>query len=243
MKIAVISDLHLGNGTKSDQFGHDDGHFLKFLDHLEDNFERIVLLGDVYETLTTRGEAQVAELQRCKAAHAKIAARFERPAYRYLHGNHDLVAGHVDSAPDALHLHVDGQRIVFMHGHQFDWLAKKARTVHEWFAWFGGLLGRLGMQPVLKAASAIERMVSGFNHGGPATDPTQLATAGRFQRAAMGYAEAQGLDLVVTGHTHLGVVTPFGDRLFLNSGTCEAGRFSFLAMDTASSRYTVETGW
>jgi UDP-2,3-diacylglucosamine pyrophosphatase LpxH len=242
MKIAVISDLHLGNGTRSDQFGHDEANFLRFLDHLEDNFERIVLLGDVYETLTTRGAAQVEELKRCKEAHANIVTRFERPAYRYLHGNHDLVAGHIDNAPDAMHLEIDNQRIVFMHGHQFDWLAKKARTVHEWFAWFGGLLGRLGMSPVLKAASVIERMVSGFNHGNP-TDPSTLNEAGRFQRAAMGYAEAKGVDLVVTGHTHLGVVAPFGDRMFLNSGTCEGGSFSFLAMDTSARRYTVETAW
>lgn len=242
MKLAVISDLHLGNGTRSDQFGHDEAMFLRFLDHLEDNFERVVLLGDIYETLTTRGSAQVDELARCKQAHARIAERFERPMYRYLHGNHDLVAGHVDNAPDALHLKVDNQRIVFMHGHQFDWVVNRARVVSEWCAWFAGWLARLGMKPVLKVAHTIERLIvgGGVDKGG---DLSQLATEDRFRRAAMSFAEARGADIVVTGHTHEGIVAPSGDRLFLNSGACEGGRFSFLAMDTKAQHYTVETAW
>ena len=52
MEIAVISDLHLGTGGAADGFGHDDGEFLKFLSFLEKNFEKVVLLGDVWETLT-----------------------------------------------------------------------------------------------------------------------------------------------------------------------------------------------
>ena len=40
MKIAVISDLHLGRGDGSDRFGHDDAEFLRFLDFLEGDFER-----------------------------------------------------------------------------------------------------------------------------------------------------------------------------------------------------------
>jgi len=241
VKIAVISDLHLGNGSGSDTFGHDEATFLRFLDHLEDNFERIVLLGDIYETLTTRGSAQVSELERCKRAHAPIVERFERPAYRYLHGNHDLVAGHLDHAPDALHLNVDGQRIVFMHGHQFDWVVKKARAFSEWCAWLSGWIARMGLKPVLKVAHAVERMLIG---GGKVDlDPHALAPTDRFQRAAMSFAEARGADIVVTGHTHHGIVAPFGDRLFLNSGACEGGAFSFLSMDTRAQRYEVQTAW
>ena len=33
MKVAVISDLHLGNAGASDIFGHDDAEFLKFLSY------------------------------------------------------------------------------------------------------------------------------------------------------------------------------------------------------------------
>ena len=54
MNIAVISDLHLGSDDATDSFGHDDAEFLRFLGFLEGNFERIVLLGDIWETLTSR---------------------------------------------------------------------------------------------------------------------------------------------------------------------------------------------
>lgn len=58
MEIAIISDLHIGSGDQTDRFGHDDYEFLRFLDFLESNFSRIVLLGDVFETLTGRKYGQ-----------------------------------------------------------------------------------------------------------------------------------------------------------------------------------------
>lgn len=241
MNIAVISDLHLGTG-RADLFGHEESRFLKFLDHLEHNFERVVLLGDIYETLSVGPRSQVRELARAKDAHKAIAARFERPMYRYLHGNHDLVAGVIDDRPDALHLQVDGQRIAFLHGHQFDWVVKKARFVSEWSAWLAAWVVRLGLTPILKATAVVERLVMGVEAGAP-SDPTRLPKPDRFQRAAMSWAAAQGIDIVVTGHTHQGLVAPHGDRLFLNSGSCAEGRFSYLSMDTSVGRYTVETAW
>ena len=73
------------------------------------------------------------------------------------------------------------------------------------------------------------------------TDPTTLGKPDRFQRAAMSWCAASAVDVVVTGHTHHGTVTPHGDRLFLNSGSCAEGRFSYLAMDTRAASYTLET--
>ena len=236
MHIAVISDLHLGTG-RGDQFGHDEATFLKFLDHLEANFERVVLLGDIYETLSVRPSAQVRELRRAKEQHKAIVARFDRPMYRYVHGNHDWVAGHIDQRPDTLTLRVDGQRLAFMHGHQFDWVVKKARFISDWSAWLASWLVRLGMAPIVKATNAIERLVMGVE----ATDPTKLGKPDRFQRAAMSWCDASEVDVIVTGHTHNGTVTPHGDRMFLNSGSCAEGRFSFLAMDTRAASYTLQT--
>jgi UDP-2,3-diacylglucosamine pyrophosphatase LpxH len=241
MKLAVISDLHLGHG-RADQFGHEEGRFLEFLDHLEDNFERVVLLGDIYETLSVRPAAQVRELKRAKEDHKAIAERFERPMYRYLHGNHDLVAGTLDNLPDTLTLNVDGQRFAFMHGHQFDWVVKKARFVSEWTAWLASWLVRFGMAPIIKATETIERWVMGVDGGAP-SDPTKLAKPDRFQRAAMGWAAANQVDVVVTGHTHHGTITPHGDRLFLNSGSCSEGRFSYLALDTKAGDYSLQSAW
>lgn len=261
MKIAVISDLHLGTG-RSDLFGHEESRFLRFLDHLEANFERVVLLGDVFETLAVRPSRQVRELRLAKEQHKAIVNRFEGPRYTYLHGNHDLVAGHVDGSPDTLRLEVDGVRLAFLHGHQFDWVVKKARFVSEWAAWLAGMAVRLGLRPVVRAAQAIEHLVMGvdssdrqraiaFAGASPLglvdrafADPQGRVVApkiDRFQTAAMGWAETHGVDVVVTGHTHCGLVAPHGDRLFLNSGSCSDGAISYLAIDTGAGRYSVET--
>src|SRR6201986_952947 len=120
MEIAVISDLHLGTRDAADGFGHDDGEFLKFLSFLEKNFEKVVLLGDVWETLTGALPGDpAAELRRARESHPEIAARFERQNYLYVHGNHDMIAGAV-GAPDELILDTGKTRILFTHGHQND---------------------------------------------------------------------------------------------------------------------------
>src|SRR6267154_2176348 len=80
MKLAVISDLHLGAGDLADGFGHDDGEFLRFLSFLENNFERVILLGDIWETLQSRRLGSVREeLTLARLAHPEIAQRFELP--------------------------------------------------------------------------------------------------------------------------------------------------------------------
>lgn len=235
MHIAVISDLHLGQGDRADRFEHDDAEFLQFLNHLERNFERIVLLGDIFETLTCpRPAQQVKALHDARAAHPEIVDRFDRPMYRYVHGNHDLVAAHVLDAPGAIHLQVDGQRILFTHGHGHDWIINHARWVSEWAVWSVGWMMRMGLKPLAQAFETLDRMLSDIS-----AEPDECG----FQRWAVNLAQRTESDIIVTGHTHVGVRAEHGDRLFLNSGTCARGGFSFLTMDTARGDYQVQTSW
>src|SRR5262245_13196339 len=123
MRLAVISDLHLGRRDAVDHFGHDDDSFVRFLRFLEGSCERIVLVGDIYETLTSRvPQQQLAELRAAREAHPEIVRRFDRPQYLYVHGNHDLVAGPALRAPEELALEADGVRMLFTHGHRHDWI-------------------------------------------------------------------------------------------------------------------------
>src|SRR4051812_40980122 len=122
MQLAVISDLHLGRRGPTDGFGHDDAEFLRFLTFLEGNFEQIVLLGDIWETLTGTLPGHAAdELRAAQAAHPELARRFRRRKYRHVHGNHDLVARDV-GVPEEITLRADGVRLLFTHGHQGDGL-------------------------------------------------------------------------------------------------------------------------
>lgn len=235
MKIAVISDLHLGEGDSVDIFGHDDAEFLRFLDYLEDNFERIVLLGDIYETLTSRNPfKQVEALESAFVAHREITQRFRTDPYRYIHGNHDLVAANVVASPTELELKVDGQRILFCHGHGYDLVGKTSRMVSEWGAWIGGWILRAGLKPVFSALERIDMMLRGAR-----LDPAKCS----FQRWAVELARHREADVIVTGHTHMGVVADHGDRLFLNSGSCAEGKYSFLSMDTKKGEYKMNDTW
>ena len=235
MKIAVISDLHMGRGDAADRFGHDDRDFLAFLDALEADFERIVLLGDIYETLTSlKPLAQAQELQAVKRAHPEISERFESAPYHYVHGNHDLIAGDIDSAPSAFQLDVDGTNILFTHGHHHDWVVNQLRWLSESGVWAGGWLLRMGLSPMIRMFEYFHTAMAGIS-----SDPEVCS----FQRWAIASAHSCNADIVVTGHTHIGIQAEHGDRLFLNSGSCAKGNYSFLSLDTSAGQYAHHSAW
>ncbi|HET9954720.1 MAG TPA: metallophosphoesterase family protein [Polyangiaceae bacterium] len=235
MQIAVISDLHLGPGGSVDGFGHSDTQFLKFLDFLEGNFERIVLLGDVWETLTGLMPGDpAAELRAAQAAHPELARRFDRERYVYVHGNHDLVAGAVCGAPDEFILQADGQRFLFTHGHHSDTWMRRGRWISELGVWLGGWIRRLGLAAVYRLFASWDQRL-----GGASADASKC----RFQRWAIDMAVSRQVDVVVTGHTHVATRAEHGSHLFLNSGTCSEGQLSFLSLDTRRGQYAVNVGY
>jgi predicted phosphodiesterase len=235
MEIAVISDLHLGSGGAADGFGHADQDFLRFLTFLERNFEKIVLLGDIWETLTPRLPGDPAkELALAREFHPRIARRFEQGRYVYVHGNHDLIAGAVDGAPDEYVLEADGQRVLFTHGHQNDSLVHRRRWLSELGIWFGGWIRRVGLGALYRLLARIDQA-----RGGVSLDCGRCS----FQRWAMDVARHRNVDIVVTGHTHLPTSAEHGDRLFLNSGTCCNSQISFLSLDTRRGHYGVHASY
>lgn len=235
MQIAVISDLHLGPGGALDEFGHDDSDFLRFLTFLEQNFERVVLLGDIWETLTGALPGSAAtELEAARRTHHEIAARFRTERYTYLHGNHDMIAGAIDGAPDELYVEADGMRLLFSHGHQGDPLVVRRRLLAELGIWLGGWIRRLGLAPLYRLCSAID----GFR-GGASPDSSRCA----FQREWVGLARKRQADIIVTGHTHIPTRGDHGTELFLNSGSCSEGRFNFASIDTKRGSYLVHSGF
>ena len=224
MEIAVISDLHLGRGDRIDPFRGRDAELIRFLDHLERSFERIILLGDIFETLTGAGWGnQREEFAVCGAAHHAVARRFfERPAYTYLHGNHDWVAGPLVGAPAELELRMDGMRLLFLHGHPYDWIFRRARRTSEFLVCLGCHIQRLGLQRLHRLFAAADRAIRGASAA-----PARC----RFQRWALAMAAARGCDAVITGHTHIGRVD-WRQRLYANSGACVEGPLEYLSLDT-----------
>ena len=170
MTLAVISDLHLGSEDVTDSFGHDDAEFLRFLTFLENNFERVVLLGDIWETLVSRCPWRARRaLTAARERHPEIARRFSRPRYKYIHGNHDLVAGAVEGAPERWSMDLDGKRLLFMHGHGHDRLIQLARHVVELGVCLGGWLRRAGFHRLYQRLDELDQKRSRvlvFNRGG-----------------------------------------------------------------------------
>lgn len=235
MRIAVISDLHLGAGDASDSFGHRDGEFLRFLRFLEDNFERIVLLGDIWETLTPRRFGAYDEsLREAREAHPLLAERFERPRYTYVHGNHDMIAGASLGARDALRIDADGTRLLFTHGHHHDFLIRHAFWLPKLGVWLGAWLRRMGLSAAYRLFDGLDRWRAGTH-----LDPGSCS----FQRWAIDLARDEGADVIVTGHTHIATRAEHGSRLFLNSGSCSEGRFTFSSIDTRAGTYATQCSW
>lgn len=235
MSIAVISDLHLGARPATDSFGHEDGEFLRFLDFLERNFERIVLLGDIWETLTsTLPNGHAEELRLARENHREIAKRLRRPPYVYVHGNHDMIAAEMDSAPSEYRMFYGGMRFTFAHGHQSDSLVMNARPVSEIGVWLGGWIRRAGMQAAYRVFDQLDRLRS-------QEDEPDRPT--RVERWAVEHAAHIESDVVITGHTHIARVKEHGSRMFLNSGSCSEGRISFLSLEPRRGRYEVHDSY
>lgn len=235
MNIAVISDLHLGSENATDSFGHDDAEFLRFLGFLEGNFERVVLLGDIWETLTSpcpwRAQRALSDAQ---SRHPEIARRLQRPCYTYIHGNHDWVARDVARAPEQWSVDVDGKRLLFMHGHGHDRWIRFARRLVELGVCIGGWIRRLGGHRLYERLDRLDQARSALS-----LDATRCS----FQAWAMGVGSGANADIVVTGHTHVPLVADHGARMYLNSGSCSRGRFTYLALDTRRDRYSVQHAW
>ncbi len=208
---------------------------MKFLGFLERNFERIILLGDIWETLTSslpNGHAE--ELRLARENHAELAKRLRRPRYTYVHGNHDMIAAEMDSAPSEVRIQSGGVRFLFAHGHQSDALVMRARPVSEIGVWMGGWIRRAGMHAAYKLFDHLDALRS---ESDTADKPS------RVERWAVARAARVQSDIVVTGHTHVARAAEHGNHMFLNSGSCSEGKISFLSLEPRRGRYEVHDSY
>lgn len=231
MDIAVISDLHLGPGDVTDQFGHNDYEFITFLKFLESNFEKIILLGDIYECLMSREFGKTEYLiKNCQEAHKEIVKRFNTSQYTYVHGNHDQISSKILNTPEDFFIKVGNENILFTHGHQYDSFVQDKRIISEFGAWLGGWIIRIGMLPVYKIFATLEA-----KYGCGGLDKMKR----QFENLAVTSAKQRKADIVVTGHTHLAAKSEYGSQLYLNSGTCSEGNLNFLSINTNAGNYKI----
>jgi len=236
MRIAALSDFHIGARAYMDEFRHDERRFLAYLDRLEAAHERIVLVGDIYQTehaLLPGRRAAARELRAARRRLPALARRLQGERYLYLHGNHDAVAARELGAPAQLRLAADGFAVVFVHGHQFDPIFSRAYAAARAATWFTGRLRRLGLRPLAQwfEGRDIALKHRRFGHA-----------AGPYGAAARALLRAHAADLVVMGHTHVPHLHALPEGRLVNTGSCARGRLMHVTIDTAARSVEIHAG-
>ncbi len=237
MRLAALSDLHIGLDGRTDAFGHETAAFGSFLDDLLATHDRLVLLGDVF----TADHAAVwgasfarAQLLRILARVPWLADRLADPRVHYVHGNHDVVARDVLGAAERVELQGARFRVLFVHGHQFDPVARRALRLAQAGTWATGRL-RAARAPAL-AQWLEDRDVA-------IKDARFRGAQGPYARAADALCSETGVAAVVMGHTHAARVDVVQHGLSLNTGTCSGGRREMISLDLDSGVGTLTRGF
>lgn len=234
MQIAVISDLHLGAKDRLDRFARAedaDLRLMAFLGRLERSVDRVVLCGDIFETLRAGlpGPSRAALLDSMQAYPELTERILHDKRYVLVQGNHDTLSGELLGGREFHREEDHGLRLLFFHGHQLDRLARGHAPIGRLGIWAGGVLERLGL-PVTHRVDAIR------GHAYDQPDAPDVDPRPR-ERGAIALGKKMGSDVVINGHTHNLVHHEVDDMVYLNSGTCLSGRREAVMIDTAGPHF------
>ncbi|RME01787.1 MAG: hypothetical protein D6812_07410 [Deltaproteobacteria bacterium] len=225
LRIAAISDLHIGAYARTDAFGHEEEDFLAFLDHLEATHDRIVLLGDIYQTdhaLIPSRRGRRTHLSRARARTARLTERFSSGRYHYVHGNHDEIARETLGAKEVLVVSHKGRKAVFLHGHQFDPIWQRTETLARSATWFSGSLRMLGLSAVAARLEWHDVALKHRRFGG---------AEGPYAEGARSLLERYEAHFIVLGHTHVPFHYTLPEGEILNTGTCSNKMRMYVSID------------
>lgn len=235
MRIAALSDLHIGARRHTDGFRHDAAAFGRFLDRLEAEHDQVVLLGDVYQadhSLVPTAAAARRMLARARARVGSLSARFDRPPYVHVHGNHDAIAGPALGAPERLRVAARFP-VLFIHGHQLDPVAVRAPWAADLGTWSTGRLRAVGLRPLAWWLEQRDVSIKDRRFRGP---------AGPYARGAQALVHEHAVAIVVMGHTHCPGITPLSHGVMVNTGTCSGGRTMWVSIDGERGTIEVHAG-
>lgn len=237
MRIAALSDFHIGSMEGADPFGHSERAFLAFLDRLEADHDRLVLLGDIYQTdhgLLPGTESARILLHTAQKRYPRLAERMAGPHYHYVGGNHDRFTWNDVNAVESLRLEDNGLAALFIHGHQFDPLLNgPIRHLSHLSTWVAGRLRRFRLLGAVESLERTDVFVK---------DALFRGRLGPYRRAAQRLAEQHGVRVVVMGHTHVPVRVPLHGGVLVNVGSCSHGKKTHVSIDTATGEIRLHTG-
>jgi len=219
-----LSDIHLG-------YRHARARELnEFLGRVE--AERIVLVGDIVDALSLARRAywspEHTQVVRTLLARQRAGARLI-----YIPGNHDaslamlaqMLQGQFEVHREWVHRTARGERLLVMHGDQFDgvmtgprWLTQLGDTMHGATVGFSHLVNNV--------RRALGKPYWAFTEAVKLSIGVSARYIARFEELAAGHARAHGYDGVVCGHIHRANLRDIGGTLYANTGdwveTCSA---------------------
>ncbi len=237
MRVAALSDLHIGLDGRTDAFGHDAGAFAAFVDELLATHDRLVLLGDVFtaDHAAVWGPSHArAHLRRILTRVPWLADRLADPRVQYVYGNHDLVAGDVLGAAERVVLASGAVRVLFVHGHQFDPVARRALRLAQAGTWATGRMRAAGARGLAQWFEDRDVAIKDARFRGP---------RGPYAQAADALCRDADVCAVVMGHTHAARVDAVEHGLSLNTGTCSGGRRELISLDLETGTGTLTRGF
>ena len=231
MNIAVISDIHLGRGDAADRRRGQDEALLRFLDYLEAHYDRIILLGDIWELLTPKCPGMSKrELRKVRAAHPKLAQRFKQSPYEYVAGNHDHVVENLEGVAKEISIHLDQLTLKFTHGHQFDIWSNQLRYIGEFIVWISGWAARFGTQALTRFFDWLHNLITGTS---------EIDQLSQMELKLIKQSLESKAHVTVIGHTHLPGIIEYEGHLLVNSGHCLGDFLHFVSLDTQKSLVTI----
>jgi UDP-2,3-diacylglucosamine pyrophosphatase LpxH len=217
-RTVFISDVHLGTrGCRSD-------FLVDFLRNVE--CDHLYLVGDIVDGWRLRKswywDPSHDEVIRLILRKAQAGTRVT-----YIPGNHDemfrdwlpmkLEIAGVALARDAVHVTAGGQRLLVMHGDEFDSVVRYAKflaLLGDWAytsalvfnRWFNAARRRLGY-PYWSLSAWLKRQVK-----------EAVKAIDRFETALANEARRRGFDGVVCGHIHHAEMRQVGGVMYMNDG-------------------------
>jgi UDP-2,3-diacylglucosamine pyrophosphatase LpxH len=223
MRIATFGDLHLGHTPVLDKFFGEEDRLLRFDDHLSRTHDRIILMGDIYQTdygayPGSRSDVLDAILKR----YSRIVRRWSTTRHRCLFGNHDLITENSLGNVKQLRLCDDDWNIWLTHGHQFDPFIGGRGSFRYSVTWMMGNLRRLRFG---RLANFLE---------GPFYDWGQRLFKALESAAILALHHGKN-NVIVMGHSHQMACLPVGGRgVYVNSGACVPNSMRYVSIDTST---------
>jgi len=216
VRTLFLSDIHLG-------FPHARAQELnEFLRGLE--AECIVLVGDIIDALSLARRAfwspSHTEVVRTLLARQRAGTRLV-----YIPGNHDeslgmlaqMLRGQFEVHREWVHRTVRGERLLVLHGDQFD----GAMVCPRWLSQLGDLLHGATLSvnhKVNDLRRALRRPYWPLAERLKLSIGTSLRYIEQFEQLAAGHAARFGYDGVVCGHIHRANLRHIGGTLYCNTG-------------------------